>query len=128
MTNTGFTLPPKLYDFLKWIALTVLPAAAALVITIGSLVHWDAAVLTAGIITAVDTFLGLLLGKSSGNYAQEFGDLIVKQDVDGTPLGLRVEGYYENPVFDDGGKVYLNVKRQQMVEPPKNPFGKTTMP
>lgn len=118
MSDAGFTLPPKLYDFLKWIALTVLPAAAALVLTIGSLVHWDAAVLTAGIVTAVDTFLGLLLGKSSGNYTKEFGDLIVKQDVDGTPMGFKIVGTHDNPVFQDGAKAYLNVKREQLVEKP----------
>lgn len=118
MSDAGFTLPPKLYDFLKWIALTVLPAAAALVLTIGSLVHWDAAVLTAGIVTAVDTFLGLLLGKSSGNYTKEFGDLIVKQDVDGTPMGFKIVGTHDNPIFQDGAKAYLNVKREQLVEKP----------
>lgn len=122
MNNTGFTLPPKLYDFLKWIALIVLPAVAALVITVGSLVHWDGAVVTAGVVTAVDTFLGLLLGKGSSNYAQAFGDLIVQQDVDGTPMGLKVVGQQENPIFVDGGKVYLNVKREQMVETKQNPL------
>lgn len=123
MSDTGFTLPPKLYDFLKWIALTVLPAAAALIITIGSLLHWDGAVLTAGIVTAVDTFLGLLLGKSSGNYTKEFGDLIVKQDVDGTPMGFKIVGTHDNPIFQDGSKAYLNVKREQLIEePPK--FGR----
>jgi len=123
MSDAGFTLPPKLYDFLKWIALTVLPAAAALILTIGSLVHWDAAVLTAGIVTAVDTFLGLLLGKSSGNYTKEFGDLIVKQDVDGTPMGFKIVGTHDNPIFQDGAKAYLNVKREQLVEKPP-PFGR----
>lgn len=121
MTDTGFTLPPKLYDFLKWIALIVLPAIAALVITIGSLIHWDGAVVTAGVLTAVDTFLGLLLGKGSSNFAQSFGDLIVQQDVDGTPMGLKVVGNQESPVFVDGGKVYLNVKREQVVGPNNNP-------
>jgi Putative phage holin Dp-1 len=118
LTDTGFTLPPKLYDFLKWIALIVLPAVAALVITVGSLIHWDGAVVTAGVLTAVDTFLGLLLGKGSSNFAQSFGDLIVQQDVDGTPMGLKVVGKHENPVFEDGGKVYLNVKREQLLEKP----------
>jgi hypothetical protein len=120
LNSTGFTLPPKLYDFLKWVALTVFPAAAALVLTIGSLLHWDPAVLTAGIITAADTFLGVLLGKSSGNYTQEFGDLIVKQDVDGTPMGFKIVGKQDNPIFQDGTKAFLNVKREQLVERPKN--------
>lgn len=122
MTDTGFTIPPKLYDFLKWIALVVLPFAAALVITLGQLLHWDGSIVTAGVLTAVDTFLGGLLGKSASNYKQgdpnAFGDLIVQQDVDGTPMGLRVVGNQENPVFEDGGRVYLNVKRERMVDRP----------
>lgn len=122
MNNTGFTLPPKLYDFLKWFALVVLPLAAALVITLGQLLHWDASIVVAGVLTAVDTFLGGLLSKSASNYKQSdmqaFGDLIVKQDVDGTPMGLKLVGYHESPVFEEGSQVYLNVKREQMVERP----------
>lgn len=120
MTDAGFTLPPKLYDFLKWVALAVLPATAALIITVGSLLHWDGATVTAGIITATDTFLGLLLGKSAGNYKQQeaglFGDLVIKQDVDGTPMGMKIVGASVDPVFEDGGRVYMNVKREQLVE------------
>lgn len=122
MNNTGFTLPPKLYDFLKWVALVVLPGAAVLVVAVGSILHWSATEATVGILTAVDTFLGLLLGKSAGNYTQAFGDLVVKQDVDGTPLGFKIVGTTDNPIFQDGTKAYLNVKREQMVEPP-NTFG-----
>lgn len=119
MNETGFTLPPKLYDFLKWIALAVLPAAAALVITIGTLVHWDAATTTAGVITAVDTFLGLLLGKSASNFKaqdpQAVGDLIFNTDQDGNASIGKIVVNQENPIFQDGGKVYLTVKRE--IEP-----------
>lgn len=122
MTNTGFTLPPKLYDFLKWIALVVLPGAAVLVVTLGALLHWNSVEVTVGVLTAVDTFLGILLGKSSGNYTQAFGDLVVKQDVDGTPMGFKIVGTYDNPIFQDGAKAYLNVKREQMVESKPDPL------
>lgn len=115
MTDTGFVIPPKLYDFLKWIALAVLPAAAALVITIGSILHWGDATVAAGIITATDTFLGLVLGKSSNNYKaqdpQAIGDLIFNTDQDGNASIGKIIVNQENPIFQDGGKVYLTVKR-----------------
>lgn len=116
MSDTGFTIPPKLYDFLKWIALAVLPAAAALVITVGSLLHWSDATVTAGVITAADTFLGLLLGKSASNYKQNdpkaVGDLVFGQDPDGSTYMKTVKISQENPVFNVGSKLYLTVVRE----------------
>jgi hypothetical protein len=118
--NAGFTIPPKLYDFLKWIALAVLPAAAALVITIGTLLHWEDATVTAGVITAVDTFLGLTLGKSSSNYKQNdpqaVGDIVFTTDEDGSARIGKIVVNQENPVFNDGGKVYLTVKREHLLD------------
>jgi len=121
MDNTSFTIPPKLYDFLKYVALVLLPAAAALVITLGTILGWDAATVTAGVITAVDTFLGLILGKSATNFKQQdlnvFGDLVLSQDPDGVPNGkMKIIGLQENPVFQDGGQVVLNVRREQELE------------
>jgi len=115
LTDTGFTIPPKLYDFLKWIALAVLPAAAALVITVGSLLHWSDATVTAGVITAADTFLGLLLGKSASNFKQNdpqpVGDLVFGQGEDGAYMKtVRINKV--NPVFNEGSKLYLNVVRE----------------
>jgi hypothetical protein len=116
MADTGFTIPPKLYDFLKYVALVILPAAAALIITVGNLMGWDAATVTAGIVTAVDTFLGLLLGKSATNFKQQdpqaFGDLVFRTNDDGTVEVTRVSVNQENPVFNAGSKVYLNVVRE----------------
>jgi hypothetical protein len=124
--TTGFVIPPKVYDFLKWIALVILPLASALVITLGLVLHWEGSVVVAGVMTAIDTFLGGTLGKSASNYKQQggeyFGDLVVKQDVDGTPIGLKVVGQQENPVFEDNSKVFLRVKREQLIdEPPSFP-------
>lgn len=117
MDETGFTMNPKLYDFLKYIALVVLPAMAALILGIGVLLHWSPATVVAGIITLVDTFLGTILGKSSSNFKNqnlyEFGDLIVKQDVDGVPTGMKIVGLHENPVLTDKSQVVLNVRREQ---------------
>lgn len=116
MTDTGFVIPPKLYDFFKWIALVVLPAAAALVLGIGVVLHWSAAEGTAAVITLVDTFLGSLLKKSSSNFQQQdpqaFGDLVFRSNPDGSTEMARISVNQENPVFNAGSKLYLNVKRE----------------
>ena len=61
-------LPNKIYDALKWIALIFLPAVAVLYGALSPVWGWaypDEIVYT---ITAVDTFLGALLGISNMNY------------------------------------------------------------
>ncbi len=61
-------LPNRIYDALKWIALIFLPATAVLYGALAPVWGWaypDEIVYT---ITAVDTFLGALLGISNMNY------------------------------------------------------------
>ena len=58
----------RTYDILKYIALKVLPALATLVLAVGAI--WDIPYYEgiAGTITAVDAFLGAILGVSSNKY------------------------------------------------------------
>lgn len=115
MDNTGFTIPANIYNFLKFVALVVLPAAAALVITLGSVLEWDGATVTAGVITAVDTFMGLVLGKSSSNFQQQsesVGDLVFGTDEEGNTELNRVSVDKKDPVFKDGAKVYFTVRKE----------------
>lgn len=118
MDDNGFSLPPKWYDFFKWIALVVLPAVAAFIITLGLILHWENASVVAAVVTAFDTFLGALLGKSSKNYQIQntLGDLVITQDPDGTVAGMRVVDTAVNPIFKEGGQVTLNVKREQKIQ------------
>lgn len=112
----------KLYTFLKWVALVALPALAALILGIGVVLNWDGAKEVAAVVTLVDTFLGALLGKSSSNFAKNnpgptpFGDLVVMQNKDGSPAGMRIVGSYENPILHDGGQVSLNIRREPVQE------------
>ena len=58
----------KVYNILKWIAMYLLPGAGTLYFTlagIGGLPYGEQIV---GTITAVDTFLGVLLGISTAQY------------------------------------------------------------
>ena len=58
----------KTYDVLKWIAMIVLPAVATLYFTLASIWGLPYGEQIVGTITAVDTFLGALLGISSAKY------------------------------------------------------------
>lgn len=58
----------KIYDILKWVALVVLPALATLYFALSGIWGFPYGEQVVGTITAIDTFLGALLGISSINY------------------------------------------------------------
>ena len=62
------TMNDKTYDILKWIAMIVLPAVATLYFTLESIWGLKYGEQIVGTITAVDTFLGALLGISNAKY------------------------------------------------------------
>ena len=61
-------LTNKQYDILKWIALIVLPAVGTLCFTLASIWGLPYGDQVVGTITAVDTFLGALLGVSTSQH------------------------------------------------------------
>lgn len=62
------TFSSKTYDTLKWIAQYLLPAAGTLYFALAGIWGLPYGEQVVGTITAVDTFLGVLLGISSVNY------------------------------------------------------------
>ena len=58
----------KVYDVLKWIALVVLPAVCVLYSTVGSIWGFPKVIEVLSTITAINTFLGTILGISSTQY------------------------------------------------------------
>lgn len=64
----------KLYDILKWIAMVVLPAIATLYFALAGIWGLPYAEEIVGTITAVDTFLGVLLGISAAQYNKNKGE------------------------------------------------------
>lgn len=58
----------KLYDILKWIAQIVLPAIATLYFALASIWGLPYGEQIVGTITAIDAFLGAILGISTANY------------------------------------------------------------
>lgn len=59
------------YDVLKWIAQILLPAIATLYFALARIWELPLAEQIVGTITAIDAFIGVLLGISSANYHQE---------------------------------------------------------
>lgn len=58
----------KVYDILKFVAQIILPALATLYFTLAGIWHWPYAEQVVGTLTALDTFLGVILGISTSNY------------------------------------------------------------
>lgn len=61
-------LSNKVYDVLKWVAQILLPALGTLYFALASIWGFPYGEQIIGTITAVDVFLGGLLGISSANY------------------------------------------------------------
>lgn len=61
-------LSNKVYDVLKWIATIVLPAAGTLYFALAGIWGFPHGEAIVGTITAVDTFLGVILGLSTAQY------------------------------------------------------------
>lgn len=65
----------KAYDILKWVALYLLPALGTLYFAIASIWGLPAGDKVVGTITALDTFLGVLLGISTSQYKKQINGL-----------------------------------------------------
>lgn len=64
-------LNDKVYDVLKWIALYLLPALGTLYFALSGIWGFPYGEEVVGTITAVDTFLGVVLGISSATYNKD---------------------------------------------------------
>lgn len=63
----------KTYDILKWVAQYLLPALATLYFAVSKIWGLPYGEEIVGTITAIDTFLGVLLGISTANYNKQNG-------------------------------------------------------
>ena len=61
----------KMYDLLKWVAMYFLPAVGTLYFALAGIWNLPYGEQIVGTITAVDTFLGVILGISSAQYNKE---------------------------------------------------------
>lgn len=67
----GFILDDKTYNYVKWIAMIVLPALGTLYFALASIWGLPYGEQIVGTITAIDAFLGALLGVSTNNYNKQ---------------------------------------------------------
>lgn len=63
-----FKMSDKVYDILKWIALILIPAIGTLYFALAGIWGFPYADAIVGTLTAVDTFLGAILGISNSMY------------------------------------------------------------
>ncbi len=66
-----FKMKDKTYDILKYVAQYVLPACGTLYFALAGIWNLPYGEQIVGTITAVDTFLGVLLGISTNTYNKE---------------------------------------------------------
>lgn len=64
----------KMYDVLKWIAQILLPAAGALYFALANIWGLPYGEQIVGTITAIDAFLGVILGISSKSYYNDLSN------------------------------------------------------
>lgn len=70
---SNFTLSDKTYSLLKWIALILLPALGTLYFALAGIWGLPFGEQIVGTITAIDAFLGAILGISTSNYKKNGG-------------------------------------------------------
>lgn len=104
----------KAYDILKWVAQYVLPGLGTLYFTLSSIWGLPYGEQIIGTISAIDAFLGLLIGLSSSTYEGD-GDLVIdqsnpKKDIYRLDLSIPVS---DIPSKD---KVILSVKPNATIE------------
>lgn len=58
----------KMYDFLKWVAMYLLPALGTLYFALAGIWNLPYGEQIVGTVTAIDTFLGVILGISTAQY------------------------------------------------------------
>ena len=68
----------SVYDKLKWVAQVWLPALATLYFTLAQIWGFPYAEQVVGTLTAIDTFMGVLLGISSARYNNENNNRVSK--------------------------------------------------
>ena len=64
-------LSNKVYDALKWIAMYLLPALGTVYFALAGIWNFPFGEQIVGTITAVDTFLGVILGISTAQYNKD---------------------------------------------------------
>lgn len=113
----------KAYDFLKFLALVILPAMAGFYFALGQFWPLPEVERVVGTITAFDAFLGVIISKASSDFlkknapAKVMGDIVMLQYPNGEIERPVIKPYAEVPIFPVDGFVGFKVKREPIPEP-----------
>ena len=66
----------KVYDLMKWIAMYLIPAVGTLYFALAGIWNFPYGEEVVGTLTAVDTFLGVILGISTAKYNKQSEEYI----------------------------------------------------
>ena len=66
----------KVYDVMKWIAMYLIPAVGSLYFALAGIWNFPYGEEVVGTLTAVDTFLGVILGISTAKYNKQSEEYI----------------------------------------------------
>lgn len=66
----------KVYDIMKWIAMYLIPAVGTLYFALAGIWNFPYGEEVVGTLTAVDTFLGVILGISTAKYNKQSEEYI----------------------------------------------------
>lgn len=97
----------KLYDILKWMAQYLLPAAGTLYFALSGIWGFPYGEQVVGTITAVDTFLAVILGMSKSGYE---GDGILNLNTSEDKDTFLMEFTDEDPVAAMKDRKYVTFK------------------
>jgi len=102
----------KLYNWLKFLALVILPALGTLYFTLAQIWGLPAAEQVVGTIVALDTFLGVILQISSTNYnsSTSQGVLDIHETDEGKVFRLELDGDPETEL-EGKDRVVFDVKQ-----------------
>ena len=111
-----------LYNWLKFIALVILPALGTLYFTLAQIWGLPAAEQVVGTIVALDTFLGVILQISSTNYNSSAaqGTLDITETHEGKVFQLELEGDPETEL-EGKERVVFNIKKTEAVKKKPKP-------
>lgn len=88
-TTPWYVLPTKLYDFLKFMALVVLPAFSTLYFTLGALWDWNHVETVIGSMSAIDVFLGVVLKAANAGFISSGAGLSGAIDISEDEFGKK---------------------------------------
>jgi putative holin Dp-1 len=112
-SSSNLSLSNKFYDQLKFIALVLLPAVGTLYFALSGIWGLPAAEKVLGSITAVDTFLGVILHLNNASYYKNGSNFDGTMVVNDAPEKATYSLEMSTPVEDLPGKhsIELNVQK-----------------